>query len=829
VRDVLRGERGMPRRHVKATGYWLRTGDWLLGDRRLTSRTRQHDTPRVQGPAPPGDPLLSKRLDAPTRGEASRARRKAALGAGRWKRLRAWAAGRPAPDPLPAVLGMLDGEPYGYGICCSGGGIRSAAFNLGALQTLQEHENQQEQEQEQEQEPKPILQHARYLAAVSGGAYMAAGFAMVAKFDEKAAKVEKDATDEKDATGKTDETDDGCTSVDSDAKLVRNPRTPPFHPGSPEEQYLRNRCSYMAPGFTGRLRLVARVLLGVLVNLLLLGSLLFVAGWLLGAIVLEWLYPDLSEAGGDAPTTTAGLVALGLLGAAIVLGLGPTLVRFQKEWARRVLWAWAARMLVLATLTALLLVAVPALIEWLREEEGTKSADAAATARDAAAAAGGTGTVVVLLTILAQLRARLTESRLLARAGRSAQAGVGRFVNDRLLPRLRGTLVALAAALVGPVLFTAVLAASAVAGVVADASDPGEWLLFLGALAVFALLSVFGDVTTWSLHPFYRERLSSAFALRRVTDEDGHPIAEQRPYKCRVVLSKSSVEPVRDEDKPWEWPQLVICAAANVSDAGATPPGRPVTSFTFTPRIVGGPLIGGGDVRCGALPLDGQGDPRSAALPAHARQRAARCLGAQPPPPPADEPRHDEPVHSLALAPPAPSADQRAARAQLRRRALPLRDRRRPLREPRARRAAAAGLPRRDLPGRQRRQGHPGARRRDRAGSHGARCRDRPVPEGRRGARAERRRRRREELRGGHDPVPAGPRGRAPDLRPLGTHGRRRAGRADVPRGRSRVSAQLHGRPALHGPALRGVPSAGPRRRRPRGEALPRADIPPSV
>ena len=30
VRTVLRGERGMPRRHVKATGYWLRTGDWLL-------------------------------------------------------------------------------------------------------------------------------------------------------------------------------------------------------------------------------------------------------------------------------------------------------------------------------------------------------------------------------------------------------------------------------------------------------------------------------------------------------------------------------------------------------------------------------------------------------------------------------------------------------------------------------------------------------------------------------------------------------------------------------------------------------------------------------
>jgi hypothetical protein len=36
----------------------------------------------------------------------------------------------------------------------------------------------------------------------------------------------------------------------------------------------------------------------------------------------------------------------------------------------------------------------------------------------------------------------------------------------------------------------------------------------------------------------------------------------------------------------------VVCAAANVSDPGATPPGRAVTSFTFTPQQIGGPLIG---------------------------------------------------------------------------------------------------------------------------------------------------------------------------------------------------------------------------------------------
>jgi NADPH-dependent ferric siderophore reductase len=32
VRDILRGERGLPRKHVKATGYWLRSGDWLLDE-----------------------------------------------------------------------------------------------------------------------------------------------------------------------------------------------------------------------------------------------------------------------------------------------------------------------------------------------------------------------------------------------------------------------------------------------------------------------------------------------------------------------------------------------------------------------------------------------------------------------------------------------------------------------------------------------------------------------------------------------------------------------------------------------------------------------------
>jgi hypothetical protein len=37
---------------------------------------------------------------------------------------------------------------------------------------------------------------------------------------------------------------------------------------------------------------------------------------------------------------------------------------------------------------------------------------------------------------------------------------------------------------------------------------------------------------------------------------------------------------------------LIVCAAANISDPGATPPGRGVASFTFSPTAIGGPLTG---------------------------------------------------------------------------------------------------------------------------------------------------------------------------------------------------------------------------------------------
>src|SRR4051794_4675283 len=137
----------------------------------------------------------------------------------RARRAIAWLVVGRRPEPRPSDLGLVElPQAEKIGICCSGGGIRSAAFNLGALQSLMDRE---------------WFQRARYLAAVSGGSYIAASLFMVAK------------------TGGAGDSDAAAFSA----------RDYPYRPGSPEEQYLRNRCSYLAPGGLGKLFLAYRVLL----------------------------------------------------------------------------------------------------------------------------------------------------------------------------------------------------------------------------------------------------------------------------------------------------------------------------------------------------------------------------------------------------------------------------------------------------------------------------------------------------------------------------------------------------------------------------------------
>ncbi|MCU1427820.1 MAG: hypothetical protein JWL83_1820, partial [Actinomycetia bacterium] len=194
----------------------------------------------------------------------------------------------PPSEQLPAAAGDLtipaDGQAK-VGVCCSGGGIRSAAFSLGSLQELSDVGE---------------LARARYLAGVSGGSYIASAFALAARY--------------------------------SDPETIKDGKPGPYAPGSPEEQYVRNRCSYLAVGLGGKARLVAEVFVGVLANIALLTAFLWSIGRPLG-----WAYayrnPALrvgtcsasgaarSCARGTSPGWLIGTAALAAIGLALLAGV----------------------------------------------------------------------------------------------------------------------------------------------------------------------------------------------------------------------------------------------------------------------------------------------------------------------------------------------------------------------------------------------------------------------------------------------------------------------------------------------------------------------------
>ena len=72
-------------------------------------------------------------------------------------------------------------------------------------------------------------------------------------------------------------------------------------------------------------------------------------------------------------------------------------------------------------------------------------------------------------------------------------------------------------------------------------ADRGSRLVLLAFLAgVVVFLGGLSDETTLSLHPFYRARLASAFAVRRVRRADGAAGRPALPAEERTVLCRST-------------------------------------------------------------------------------------------------------------------------------------------------------------------------------------------------------------------------------------------------------------------------------------------------
>jgi hypothetical protein len=184
----------------------------------------------------------------------------------------------------------------------------------------------------------------------------------------------------------------------------------------------------------------------------------------------------------------------------------------------------------------------------------------------------------------------------------------------RALAKQKYRLAMFAAAVVAPLLGLVtliLLTGDAASGVI---SFFGRILGSINAWIVAAVGAVWwafylvSDQTTWSMHPFYKRRLSSAFAIRRDSRASSKPLNYdefQSLSKYPRLWPSPSCETAKHECDPGAvhkcteagcrhrcGPELLVCAAVNISEDGVTPPGRKSGSFVFSARDVGGPEIG---------------------------------------------------------------------------------------------------------------------------------------------------------------------------------------------------------------------------------------------
>jgi hypothetical protein len=450
------------------------------------------------------------------------------------------------PSVKDAATGLELNGTQTWAICCSGGGIRSASYCLGALQGLEE---------------AGLLGKARLILGVSGGSYIAASRALVAHGLEQFPP------------------GPGADPA----------RVPAYAPGSPEEQHLRDNSRYLAPDAKTVLAGVLSLLFGVAVTLILVLTPLFVVAHVWGWVV---------RAGGAltytvAPDSPTPQWAATLTGTAWwiwpVIAAAVTAVIFLWWWVTLIPGArgqehsnvavkalgWAA----FVTLSlALAMFAVPAVIAWL---SGSHAGALKTVLDDLGFGAGAAwspaaiGTFVAAVIAVSQSARKILVKYDLLKSPEAAQGadapkpGVAAkaiaYLRGLLLPWLASILVVAAFAVVG----LRWVRDGAAAGFTA-----GQAWLVIGALAVMLIMRFLADANRISLHDFYRWRLATAYSVIRDTSQPG---GKPAPFGTKdfpeAALSGLS----------GQLPKLVMCTTANINAYREVPPGRGGLSFSFDP------------------------------------------------------------------------------------------------------------------------------------------------------------------------------------------------------------------------------------------------------
>ncbi len=462
-------------------------------------------------------------------------------------------AARTAPDEAAPAAETDAASGGDWAICCSGGGIRSAAYCLGGLQGL---------------DSDGLLGTAKWIVGVSGGSYIASSRALVAH--------------------------------------DLSPGTVPhaYAPGTAEERNLRDNTRYIAPNGATVLVGVLSLLLGAIVTFIIVTAPLYAFthawGWLLrwqGVLVPSG--PHTMKAA--SPGTAWWLPS--------VIAAGITLALFVFWWltleppghprsARARWWAWlkpdgpdrsanrAQLVSWAAALTAglaLAMLAAPPLVSWLTRSTGSFGTIARAIgfgARPAWSLAALAGLIAAVAAIARSAQAGLAKWNALNGPANPAagQPGVlgtlAGWVRQKLLPWLASAVI---------VLGGAVLALLWISDGARSGFTTGQLLQVIAALAVMMFGRAGVNVNRMSLHDVYRWRLANAFAVTRRAARERNPLRARRLF---AEAAATRLSELRDHRGAADEPSLVICGTANINADREVPPGSGGFCISFDPDHV---------------------------------------------------------------------------------------------------------------------------------------------------------------------------------------------------------------------------------------------------
>lgn len=488
-----------------------------------------------------------------------------------------------------ADRGLTTLQPV-VGISCSGGGIRASSFALGCLQILDDHGLVR----------GPF--RARYLSAVSGGSYLVGGLTSIQCSRE--------------ALGPADP-----------AAIL-----PPFAPGSPEVRRLRNRLGYLTHGPGGLGPELWRVVIGIVLNVTALVTLVATVarptGWLTGFLIpqLRWSCgnPTVLDTSRQVCTSTAVptppwtvIVGASLVALSLAIGVWAAL---QRGGGGPKPWRISASVLGVAMCWFAFVVAGPQLLGWLHRTRmhslGHHTVSAAGRNPAWFPSGGIVGLFAGLFAAVAPawrvLHPKPPAATPADDSGGSVPSAappkvpgfVGRFVASH-----RSLLLNLVASIVGPVLIVGLFVVFASRGATSPPGALGggtafEVVRWAWPAALLGVIAWFGDVNGWALHSLYAERLVDAFGIERVASVPPRtpstvPFA---PTTYPAPTSADAVGPadvavrrtplLLEDSQPLDFPEVLVCGTANLSEYGVTPTDQKAASFLLSSASVGGVATG---------------------------------------------------------------------------------------------------------------------------------------------------------------------------------------------------------------------------------------------